>query len=143
MIRQERYMSTKRLRIDMLVVYGLLGGLVVGVGGTLYVKRDKPEPVPVVVPEPVVITESEVAEKLTDIDLLKVPCSSEYIAENNDLLCREMFCLMQTRGIDSKVSGADCSAISNVQNTMVILETCRDAENKLDDRCITIYRERK
>jgi hypothetical protein len=126
----------------MLIVYGLLGGLVVGVGGTLYVKRDVSESI-IVVPEPVIITESQVAEKLTDIDLLKVPCSSEYIEKNNDLLCREMFCLMQTRGIDSKVSGSDCSAISNVQNTMVILETCRDAESKLDDRCITIYRERK
>ena len=87
--------------------------------------------------------ESKVAERLTDIDLLTVPCSSEYIGVNGDLLCREMFCLMQTRGIDAKVSGQDCNAISNVQNTLVILETCRDVESKIDDKCIQIYRERK
>ena len=141
MTKGERYMSKESLRIDMLVVYGVLGGLVLGVGGTLYVKKGK-EPVVIESPEPIVITESEVAEKLTDVDLIKVPCSSEYINEHGDLLCREMFCLMQTRGIDSKVSGADCSAISNVQNTLVILETCR-VDGELEDKCIQIYRERK
>jgi|TARA_R100000084_G_scaffold103975_1_gene60250 hypothetical protein len=125
----------------MLVIYSIIGGALLGVGGTLYVKRSK-EPVVIEQPEPVVITESKVAEKLTNIDLLKIPCSSDYIKDNGDLLCREMFCLMQTRGVDAKVSGSDCSAISNVQNTLVILETCRGEEG-LDDRCIQIYRERK
>lgn len=129
-------MLTELSRNKMLVVYGLIGGAVLGVFGTLYVKKGKEQP------EPIVITESKVAEKLTDIDLLKIPCSSEYIKDNGDLLCREMFCLMQTRGIDAKVSGSDCSAISNVQNTLVILETCT-GEDGLDDKCIQIYRERK
>jgi len=134
-------MLTKLSRNNMLVIYGLLGGAVLGVFGTLYVKKGK-EPVVIEQPEPIVITESKVAEKLTDIDLLKIPCSSDYIQEHGDLLCREMFCLMQTRGIDAKVSGSDCSAISNVQNTLVILETCTGEEG-LDDKCIQIYRERK
>lgn len=134
-------MLTELSRNKMLVVYGLIGGAVLGVFGTLYVKKGE-EPVVIEQPEPIVITESKVAEKLTDIDLLKIPCSSEYIKDNGDLLCREMFCLMQTRGIDAKVSGSDCSAISNVQNTLVILETCT-GEDGLDDKCIQIYRERK
>ncbi len=134
-------MLTELLRSKMLVIYSIIGGALLGVGGTLYVKRSK-EPVVIEQPEPVVITESKVAEKLTNIDLLKIPCSSDYIKDNGDLLCREMFCLMQTRGVDAKVSGSDCSAISNVQNTLVILETCRGEEG-LDDRCIQIYRERK
>jgi len=134
-------MLTELSRNKMLVVYGLIGGAALGVFGTLYVKKGK-EPVVIEQPEPIVITESKVAEKLTDIDLLKIPCSSEYIKDNGDLLCREMFCLMQTRGIDAKVSGSDCSAISNVQNTLVILETCT-GEDGLDDKCIQIYRERK
>lgn len=134
-------MLTELSRNKMLVVYGLIGGAVLGVFGTLYVKKGK-EPVVIEQPEPIVITESKVAEKLTDIDLLKIPCSSVYIKDNGDLLCREMFCLMQTRGIDAKVSGSDCSAISNVQNTLVILESCTGADG-LDDKCIQIYRERK
>tara|TARA_B100000214_G_C23966834_1_gene628100 strand:- start:1040 stop:1417 length:378 start_codon:yes stop_codon:yes gene_type:complete len=125
----------------MSLLYGILGGLVLGVGGTLYAKKGKSIDVKPV-SEPVVITESKVAEKLTDVDLIKVPCSSEYINEHGDLLCREMFCLMQTRGVDSKVAGAECSAISNVQNTLVILDTCR-VEGELEDKCIQIYRERK
>jgi hypothetical protein len=125
----------------MLVVYGIIGGAVLGVFGTLYVTKGK-EPVVIEQPKPVIITESKVAEKLTDIDLIKIPCGSEYIEKHGDLLCREMFCLMQTRGVDAKVSGSDCSAISNVQNTLVILETCRGEEG-LDDKCIQIYRERK
>jgi hypothetical protein len=120
----------------MMILYGVIGGAILGIFGTLYVKKGK-EP-----PAPIVITESKVAEKLTDIDLLKIPCSSEYIKDNGDLLCREMFCLMQTRGVDAKVSGSDCSAISNVQNTLVILETCT-GEDGLNDKCIQIYRERK
>jgi len=125
----------------MTIIYGIIGGLILGVGGTLYAKKDK-EPVIIETPEPIIITESKVAEKLTDLDLLKIPCSAEYIKDYGDLLCREMFCLMQTRGVDAKVSGSDCSAISNVQNTLVILETCKGEEG-LDDRCIQIYRERK
>tara|TARA_A100001515_G_scaffold143272_1_gene144014 strand:- start:3154 stop:3531 length:378 start_codon:yes stop_codon:yes gene_type:complete len=125
----------------MTIFYGVIGGAILGVFGTLYVKKGK-EPVVIEQPKPVVITESKVAEKLTSIDLLEVPCSSEYIKEHGDLLCREMFCLMQTRGVDAKVSGSDCSAISNVQNTLVILKTCT-GEDGLDDRCIQIYRERK
>jgi hypothetical protein len=142
MIVGEKYMLTDSLRINMLVVYGIIGGLLFGIGGTLYVKKREPVQ-EIVLPEPIVIMESKVAERLTDIDLLTVPCSSEYIGVNGDLLCREMFCLMQTRGIDAKVSGQDCNAISNVQNTLVILETCRDVESKIDDKCIQIYRERK
>ena len=141
MTKGERYMSKESLRIDMSLLYGILGGLVLGVGGSLYVKKGK-KPVVIESPEPIVITESKVAEKLTDVDLIKIPCSSEYINEHGDLLGREMFCLMQTRGVDSKVAGAECSAISNVQNTLVILETCR-VDGELEDKCIQIYRERK
>jgi len=134
-------MLIELLRNNMTILYGVIGGAVLGVFGTLYVKKGK-EPVVIEQPEPIVITESKVAEKLTSIDLLKIPCSSDYIQEHGDLLCREMFCLMQTRGVDAKVSGSDCSAISNVQNTLVILETCT-GEDGLEDKCIQIYRERK
>ena len=134
-------MLIELLRNNMTILYGVIGGAVLGIFGTLYVKKGK-EPVVIEQPEPIVITEIKVAEKLTSIDLLKIPCSSDYIQEHGDLLCREMFCLMQTRGVDAKVSGSDCSAISNVQNTLVILETCA-GEDGLDDKCIQIYRERK
>ena len=42
MIVGEKYMWTESLRINMLVVYGIIGGLLFGIGGTLYVKKREP-----------------------------------------------------------------------------------------------------
>jgi len=64
------------------------------------------------------------SENLTEPDLLKVPCSSEFIESNGDLLCREMFCRMTTRGIDSKTSGGECERISNISDKQLILREC-------------------
>lgn len=91
----------------------------------------------------------EIAEKqidvqlqLTDLDLLKIPCSDEYIEKHkSDLLCRELFCLMQTRGIDSQTSGQSCEEISNISNTIQILEICKDHE--YEEECYRLFRERK
>ena len=73
-------------------------------------------------PPPVVITGSKEGEKLADVDLVKIPCSSDFIKDNTDLLGRELFCRMQQRGIDAQTSAADCAAISNVNNSMKLLE---------------------
>ena len=85
----------------------------------------------------------EVQLQLTDLDLLQIPCSDEYIEKHSDLLCREMFCLMQTRGIDSQTSGSDCSAISNLSNTIEILEQCAESEGLEKEDCYRLFRERK
>ena len=110
----------------MLIVLGLLGGVALTTSAWVVVERRKPEPETVNVED---IVKSTIAlhkpsQNLTQPDLLKVPCSSEYIATNGDLLCREMFCRMTTRGIDSKTSGGECEQISNIQNKLVILEEC-------------------
>ncbi len=68
------------------------------------------------------------ANNLTAPDLLKVACSAEHIEKNGDLLCREMFCRMQSRGIDAKTSGVECEQISNVSNKKTMMEIC----NKMD-----------
>jgi hypothetical protein len=128
----------------ILLAVGLAVG---GAGGFFAGKGTKPvEPVVVMQPEPV--TGSEAGDKLADIDLVKVPCSAEFIKENSDLLCRELFCRMQQRGIDSKTSAADCAAISNMNNTLVLIDTVEkscnitqentDAYNKCADRYMRI-----
>lgn len=113
----------------ILLGVGLLvgGGTGFGVTYKLVKKEEKEEPV----------LESSVGNKLADIDLLKLPCSKEFIAEKgNDLLCREMFCRMQQRGLDSKTSSADCSGISNMSNTLlfikVVTEKCKIDQNDTD-----------
>ena len=57
-------------------------------------------------------------QKLTDYDLVKPVCTPEFIKSSVDgsLLCRELFCRMQQRGIDSKTSQVDCSNIGNMLN---------------------------
>ena len=88
-------------------------------------------------PPPVVVTASEVGEKLADIDLLEVPCSEKFIEKNTDLLCREMFCRMQQRGLDSKTSAADCSGISNMNNSIrfigLVTQHCKITQDSTDD----------
>ena len=117
-------------------LYGILIGLGIGVGGTIGVGlafKNKE-----VAPPPVIVSDPEVAIKLTDLDLIKPLCTPEFIKENSDLMCREMWCLMQTRGLDAKVSETMCESISNLANTLVIIKACEDS-----DDCLRLFRERK
>ena len=91
-------------------------------------------------------TEAEAILKLSDMDILKEPCSSEYIANNSNGLCREMFCWAQTNSKTGETSGISCDAISNINNTIVILDVCGrlsvDSDAAQAD-CHTLFRERK
>ena len=131
----------------MLTAYFLigLGGVIVGGVGTLVITKKKEEPVsqpvsPIIVEpaDPV----SDVAKQLTNLDLLVEPCSAEYIKENGDLLCREMYCRVMQRGLEAKTSGVECEEISNVANSQIIINHC---ETFIDDKeeCYEKYRERK
>jgi len=129
----------------MLTAYILigLGGLVVGSLTTIAITKDKTESQPVspIIVEPVDPV-SDVAKQLTNLDLLVEPCSAEYIKENGDLLCREMYCRVMQRGVEAKTSGAECEEISNVANSQIIINHC---ETFLDgsEECYEKYRERK
>ena len=67
--------------------------------------------------------QAQAVTNLTEPDLLKIPCSAEFIKEHdpNALLCREMFCRMNRQGGGQNSSGgagateSDCSSISGVQ----------------------------
>tara|TARA_R100000406_G_scaffold85981_1_gene69693 strand:+ start:82 stop:552 length:471 start_codon:yes stop_codon:yes gene_type:complete len=61
---------------------------------------------------------------LTETDLLKVPCSAEYIQDNGDLLCREMFCRMNRQGDGDSATAKECSDISQASLNKLKLETC-------------------
>tara|TARA_R110000765_G_scaffold84023_1_gene162814 strand:- start:106 stop:528 length:423 start_codon:yes stop_codon:yes gene_type:complete len=114
-------------------LYGGLAGLVIGVGSTIGVIKATRQP-----QQPIAIPESVVAEKLTDLDLVKPLCSEEFIEQHGPGLCREVWCLMQTRGIDSKTGERFCESISNVNNTLSIIAACEGSED-----CERLFRERK
>jgi len=120
-----------------------LGGLVVGSLTTIAITKDKTESQPVspIIIEPVDPV-SDVAKQLTNLDLLVEPCSAEYIKENGDLLCREMYCRVMQRGVEAKTGGAECEEIANVANSQIIINHC---ESFIDGskECYEKYRERK
>lgn len=127
----------------MLTGYFIIGlaGVILGGVGVKIASKQKPEPV-----EPVIIAPvdpvGEVAKQLTNLDLLVEPCSKEYIESAGDTLCREMYCRVMTRGVDSKTSGAECEEISNVANSTLIINHCETfLEHK--EECYEKYRERK
>lgn len=125
-------------------------GLVVGIGGTIgiqQVTKPKEEPKPLVVAvggDEVAQGQVEVQKELIDLDLLVEPCSKEFIKEQKDsLLCREMFCRMQQRGIDAQTSQTDCESISNIANTKTIQDACKDLKDDQLTACTELFFRRK
>lgn len=120
-----------------------LGGVVLGGGSALLLTKDRADSqqvAPIVI-EPVDPV-SDVAKQLTNLDLLVEPCSAEYIKENGDLLCREMYCRVMQRGVEAKTSGAECEEIANVANSQIIINHCESFLEKKEE-CYEKYRERK
>ena len=134
-----------------------LGGLVLGGTAVFVITKDKPEPIEqpspvVVVQDPVAGGQQDVIKQVTDPDLVAVSCSKEHIDQHGDLLCREMFCRLQQRGIDAKTSSTECEEISNIANTKIILESCVqkvkvDGEeletSTLNEECVDLFSKRK
>lgn len=75
----------------------------------------------------------DVQKNLTDLDLVRESCSEVFISKHGDGLCRELFCRMQQRGIDSKTSGSECESISNINNTITIIEQCEKIKSEDKD----------
>lgn len=65
----------------------------------------------------------DIQKNLTAPDLLEVACSRDYLTANGDLLCREMFCRLQTREGDGAAQ-SECEEISNVSNSLSVLWDC-------------------
>ena len=134
--------GNKMMELGIAVLIGIL----VGAGGAVGIEKatKKPEPVVVAVGgDEVAKGQVEVQKELIDLDLLVVPCSKEYIEAKDDLLCREMFCRMQQRGIDAQTSQQDCSEISNLANTKVIQGSCETLEGEVREACIDLFFKRK
>jgi hypothetical protein len=100
--------------------------------------------------------QKQVMINLTDQDLLKEACSVAYLKEQGDSLCREMFCRMQSRGLDKGATTTECENISHITNSKARLETCMPywgEDTILDDGgfnknskyaiCMTIFKERE
>lgn len=122
---KERIMDPVTIGIICFLVGGLLG-----VGGTIAVDKandkDTVELVEAIgqLKDHLGEGQKQVQINLTDEDLLKVACSAEWMTENSDSLCREMFCRMQNRGLDKGATTTECENISHITNSKARLSTC-------------------
>jgi hypothetical protein len=128
------------LKMDWLL-YLVIGAGSAGLGSGLTAWfMSKKEPVPIIVKEEVAKEQIEVQKNLTQPDLIKEACSAVFIKENGESLCRELFCRMTTRGIDSKTSGTECESISNTINKAFILKICEKEKTTEDKKdCIDFF----
>lgn len=83
-------------------------------------------------------------QKLTDLDLVRPVCGPDFIKNHPDgsLLCRELFCRMQQRGIDAKTSQTDCEKIGNMLNKQALWRFCQTAAKNDKDvfrNCTEIF----
>jgi len=84
----------------------------------------------------------DLQKNLTAPDLLSVACSDEYMNGHGDLLCREMFCRLQTREGDG-ASQQECESMANISNSLHILRACNDTVEPEWDRCTEVFEKRK
>ena len=145
----------KRSMLTSLLIAGGVGLILGGAAVFVVTKTEEPveaTPPVVVVSDPVAGGQQDVIKNVTSPDLVSVSCSKDHIDKHGDLLCREMFCRLQQRGIDAKTSGAECEEISNVANTKIILDSCiqeikvegsEETVSVFNEDCTRLFRERK
>jgi hypothetical protein len=124
------------------IVVAAAAGLVAGGGGALLLTRNDPAP-PVVVADVSAQKQAEVQVNLSNLDIVKPVCTAEFISANGDGLCREMFCFAQANSTTGAAGEKSCDAVSNVNNTLVILRTCGSLEGAPRAECFQTFRERK
>ncbi len=121
----------------MIEVLLVVGGILLGGGAVALIKGDKSSD------DKTSQGQQEVIKQLTNLDVIKDLCSSEKVTKIEDrLLCRSMACLVYSRGIDSQTSGKECEEISNLANSISIMEYCKDRFQD-ETTCYDVFWRRK
>jgi len=118
-----------------------LAGLLAG-GGAVFGIMHRQEP-PLTEPDTTAEGQAFAVASLTNLDIVQGVCDPSYIKERGDGLCREMYCMAQANSTTGAAGEKMCDAVSNVNNSLVIIEACLklDGQARLD--CLTVFRERK
>jgi len=125
------------------IIVAAVAGLAVGGGGVFALTHEKAPVAPVVVADVSAQKQAEVQVNLSNLDIVKPVCTAQFIATNGDGLCREMFCFAQANSTTGAAGEKSCDAVSNVNNTLVILKTCGTLEGAPRAECFQTFRERK
>jgi hypothetical protein len=126
------------------IIVAAVAGLLVGGGGIAAISKPAAPPVIVAPPDTTAKGQADAVAALTNLDIVKGLCAPEYIEKNGDGLCREMYCLAQSNSTTGAATEKTCDAISNLNNTKVILKACSDvADDRRRSECFQVFRERK
>lgn len=123
------------------ITIAALVGIIVG-GGTVFgIMHKKSNTQPTI--DTTAVGQAEAVTSLSNLDIVQSVCTPDYIKERGDGLCREMYCLAQANSTTGAANEKTCDAVSNVNNSLVIINTCLklDGQARLD--CLTVFRERK
>jgi hypothetical protein len=127
------------------IIVAAVAGLLVG-GGTVFgigQASKKEGPVIIAPPDTTAKGQADAVASLTNLDIVKAVCAPEYIKERGEGLCREMYCLAQANSTTGAATEKTCDAISNLNNSQVILKECSALEGQARLDCLTVFRERK
>lgn len=124
------------------IIVAAISGLLVG-GGAVFGFTHKDGPAVVVAPDTTAKGQADAVAALTNLDVVKGVCDPSYIKERGDGLCREMYCLAQANSTTGAAGEKMCDAVSNVNNSLVIIDSCLKLEGQARLDCLTVFRERK
>ena len=125
----------------MEIAIALLVGLGLGIGSTVIGTKLHKEPT--IIEDKTSQKQQEIIQQLTDLDIVKELCTPENVKTiENRLLCRELTCLVYSRGIDSQTSGKSCEEIQNLSNSTALIEYCTTKMNNATE-CYDIFWRRK
>ena len=135
MHKKNQYTQREQAVIEILL---LVGGIILG-GGAVAAFNHKSRPTDDTTSQ----VQQQVIQQLTDLDIIKDICKPDQITDaENRLLCRELTCLIYSRGIDSQTSGQTCEQISNIANTISMIEYCKN-NNTEGSLCHELFWRRK
>lgn len=132
-----------------IILAGLIGAIV-GVGATIGISNMNKPPTPV--SDETSKEQQEVIKQLTNLDIVKEICSPQYLTKQREtnphvapeLLCRELSCLVFSRGIDSQTGGnGECESIGNISSSISIMEYCSQKSDEERSECIDNFWRRK
>jgi hypothetical protein len=131
-----------------------LGALVLGAGGAgfgvhrVHVKAQEQAAAQVAAAvDTTAQGQATAVEQLTDLDLVEPLCSQEWLADDPEgwrrLLCREALCWAQAQSTTTAAETSTCGSISNLADSVTILELCGTPGTVEFTACLQVVNSRK
>lgn len=121
-----------------------LGGALAG--HALSRPSDAPQQISVAIDDAAHV-QAEAQRELSSLDLVEPLCATTWLAEDTDgtrrLLCREALCWAHSHSTTGGPNQAQCDPVSNLTNSLAILEACGDTTTDTGRACLAIVQSRK